>query len=160
MDLWSQLLGGVAIVSGIGVIAFRQPLRSILCAGIQTIALAWLLFLTGSAWAAIGLVVLMALIYAAVIQLVRAVGSQVSTTRQRFGYGQVVGLLAAALFGLYLLLVMIDSSPELVTVSAPGAVTEVFGFDSSILFVSVLLVLTTLLGFRIIWGGGGGERSK
>jgi len=160
MDLWSQLLGGVAIISGIGVIAFRQPLRSILCAAIQTIALAWLLFLTGAAWAAIGLVVLMALIYAAVIQLVRAVGSQVSTTRQRFGYGQVVGLLAAGSFGLYLLLVTIDSTPEPMTVSAPGALTEVFGFDGSLLFVSVLLVLTTLLGFRILWGGSGEKRTE
>ena len=155
-----QLLCGVAVISGLGVIAFRKPLHSVLCAGLQTVAMAWVLFLMGAAWAAIGLMVLMALIYAAVIQLIRAVGSKVSTTGRRFGYGQVIGLLVAILFGLYLVLITVEASPELTLLPEPGIVSEVFGFESSLFFVSVLLVLTTLLGFRLIWTGQEGGQRK
>lgn len=152
MGIWFDVLAAIAIASGIIAIVLKHPLKSLLSAGVQSAAVAWLLFLSGAQFVAIGFLIVMALLYAGTMQFYRALDAKTIVSRHRFSYGQVLGLLAAFLFSLVILLRLNETDSPLRVgwlLFSIGLVGMLFRRNALIVLLAVMMMLQAgvLVGF-------------
>lgn len=106
--LLSQGLIFVAVLSGVVVISLKAPVRALLAAAVQLIAIAGWLSLAGHWPLSAGVLVLWGLLYLRALQFFRAMGLAATQTRHRLRYSQVVGLLGGVLLGLFVALQLLQ----------------------------------------------------